>query len=120
MSPAIWNSEAFSKKYKDPNFQFFAALLVKAKSLLERALGVVERALHENKSDEWSRTIFAIKSIANDMCFSKLYSLDINQRIPSQSAFNDIKATIIEILEYDYSDFLPPSPKYKYKCWMCV
>lgn len=101
-APKIVNIRRFKRTYDDENLLFFRTIFVEAKTLLYNALPVLEECIENQNVEKWNQTIGAIKSIAEDLFFSRLTPLKIKKN-PNLIDYQRIKERIEALLEFKYN-----------------
>ena len=87
---------AFQKKYSC-GYTFFHSLFPDALKLLQDALIVLDRAIEKGDGSEWMRTMAAVKSIAEDMCFATISKKKFKMKKPNRKDYYILTACVNNI-----------------------
>ena len=101
-APILVDIKRFKRTYNDKQLLFFRTIFIEAKTFLCNALPVLEECIREKKKKKWNESIVAIKSVAEDLFFSRLVQLK-TEKTPNFKDFNKIKEMVEALLEFKYN-----------------
>jgi len=108
----VFDQDAFEKKYKDEDGQFFITCRKIIKRAFPSGLIVLKESLDNNNPRRWFGAVVNIKMIAHDMFFEDLKNVLPEQiwaskmKKPNQEDYDILKNEITKVLELILNKYL--------------
>ncbi len=91
--------ESFSQKYDDDDGKFYKSLYPLAKKTLLDAKVVLAKSVETADQAEWSRTVMALKSIGESMCYQPLKKNSVSYKEVTKEGLNELNQIIDAFLK---------------------